>query len=101
MRVFESRFYTYSLCFQKQISDANIYGLCFLLEYSTEESHSQLLSVPWHGPRVTPDLTVVLLEILGSQIQTSLLCFISVPVNRLCGLPCGFFFPLSNVIMHS
>lgn len=87
MRVFESRFYTHSLCFQKQISDANIYGLCFLLEYSTE-------GIPWStiiSVGVTPDPTLVLLEILGSQIQTSLLCFISVPVNRPCGLPCGFF----------
>lgn len=101
MRVFESRFYTHSLCFQKQISDfknkSNICVLCFLLEYSTEESHGQLLSVSWHGPRVTPDLTLVLLEILGSQIHASLLCFLSVPINR----PCGFPPPLSNVVMYS
>lgn len=90
MRVFESRSYTPSLCFQKQISDANICVLCFLLEYSTEESRGQLLSVSRHGPGVTPNLTLMLLEILGSQIQASLLCFISVPVTRPCGLPGGF-----------
>lgn len=69
MRVFESRSYTPSLCFQKQISDANICVLCFLLEYSTEDSHGQLLSVSRHGPGVILNLTLVLLEILSSQIQ--------------------------------